>query len=72
VLVSGVSWPSPLRGRQALLITYVCGWLTAAEVPSSIKTAIKMMVGWRFEHRQSDDLPVGALRILDKYRMIRI
>ncbi|MFA6100450.1 MAG: head-tail connector protein [Patescibacteria group bacterium] len=54
VLPYGESWPTAtLSPSNPIVIRFVCGWTTAANVPSRIRTAIKMLVGDLYENRES-------------------
>ena len=52
VLPYGVTWPSfTAYPSNPIKIRYVCGWATAALVPSKIKTAIKMIAADMYQDR---------------------
>lgn len=67
VLPYGVSWPSAtLYPSNPITITFTCGYGDeAADVPSKIRTTIKMLLSHFYEHR-GDDLPKDspALKLL--------
>lgn len=57
VLPYGESWPSEtLYPSNPIVIRYVCGWTTAALVPATIRTAIKMMCDDLYHNRESQAL----------------
>ena len=75
VTVNG--WPATeTRRPQAVEVQFVCGYGTAANVPSDIKAAIKLVLGHRFRHRGDEDpaisatMPIAAKRILFNYRAV--
>lgn len=47
------SWPDVQVQPNAVKITFPAGYGLAAAVPEDIKTAIKMMVGLMYEHREA-------------------
>jgi uncharacterized phiE125 gp8 family phage protein len=54
VLPYGCSWPSvTLYPSNPIAIRFICGWLTAADVPRKYKTAIKMQAADMFLNRES-------------------
>ncbi len=70
--VDTYSWPSTQDRIAPITIEYVSGYTTA---PEDIKHAIIMLVGHWFEHRIDattmtiKQIPMGAQRILDLYRI---
>jgi uncharacterized phiE125 gp8 family phage protein len=53
VLNSGSSWPSTtLRPANGVCVTFVAGYGAAASVPDEIISAIKLIVGDLYEHRE--------------------
>ncbi len=55
VLPYGVSWPTTeLYPSNPIKIEFVCGWLTAALIPSKIKTGIKMLCAKLYAGRGED------------------
>lgn len=75
-LVPVDSWPSTQSRRpQAVIVTFVCGYGAAADVPADIKAAVKLILGSRWANRGDstgdsggDTIPPGARRILMNYR----
>lgn len=49
----GLSWPDVRCGAYPITITYTAGWATAALVPESLKTAIKMILANWYENREA-------------------
>lgn len=49
----GTSWPTTQDTVNAVVVTFLAGYTTAALVPNSIKAAIKLMLGHLYEHRES-------------------
>jgi uncharacterized phiE125 gp8 family phage protein len=70
----GSTWPSSLRSRDAIMITYVAGYgLTAATVPEAIRVAITRVVTHMFEHRGDEpDAAIAAVAksMLSPYRIV--
>lgn len=70
-LNEGYTWPSSLRARDAVLITYVAGYgANAAAVPAAIKQAILMAAGQMYNCRGSCDLSDACKAIVAGYRVI--
>lgn len=71
-LRADVSWPSDtLREAEAICVTYVAGWASAADVPQRIKQAIALIVGYWYENREdglvgtvSREIDFSAKRLL--------
>jgi len=54
VLPYGVSWPTDtLYPSNPITIEFVCGWTAAANIPSKIRTAMKMICSDLFENREA-------------------
>lgn len=67
---NGTSWPATLLVANAVRIRYQAGYASAAEVPESIKTWIKMAAAFSFEHREITDLPKDyMIGLLDRYKI---
>jgi len=49
----GKSWPTTRDTVNAVTVTFLAGYTTAALVPPSIKAAIKLMLGHLYEHREA-------------------
>ncbi len=86
-LNDSVTWPTNLRARNSIEITYKVGFgATAASCPNDIKQALLIICADWYENRQtcdmSDGMQVGAFKtptseasankIISKYRMRRI
>lgn len=71
------SWPSTYNRRAAVSITYVAG-SAAADVPASIKAAIKLLVSHWNENREAvvlgaaSELPLGVKAILSPYSRVGV
>jgi uncharacterized phiE125 gp8 family phage protein len=46
-------WPSPRDIRNAVTVTYYCGYSTPANVPDAIKSWVKVRVAAMYENRES-------------------
>lgn len=77
VLKTSESWPTDtLRPMSPIRVAYVAGYGVAADIPASIRAAIKMILTDLYEHRGEVVLGVSVGRIdraikalLDPYRM---
>lgn len=59
----GNTWPATRDEPDSVQIEYVVGYGAAAVVPSQIKQAILLHVGWHYEHREPNTfgaIPAGA------------
>ena len=73
VLKTSAQWPVNLRAAEAIRIDYVAGYgASASDVPQAIRDAIRMIVAHWYEHREAGDLPQGAARGLESYRVRQI
>lgn len=71
ILNEGYTWPTDLRDRTAIEITYVSGYGAAAsDVPAPIKGAIKMHVQQMYEMRDYCVMPETCQSMLMRYRII--
>jgi uncharacterized phiE125 gp8 family phage protein len=68
------TWPSVRGHNEDVSIVYKAGYSeTAASVPEAIKTAVKMMVGHLYEHREQTteralvEIPAGPRALLMPY-----
>lgn len=69
-LDNGVSWPSDLRDREAMVIRYVAGYGDDPEdIPESIKLAVKMYVSNMYNCRESCEMPISCKALLEPYRL---
>ena len=74
VPVFGGTWPDAREQINAVALRYVAGYATAANVPESIKSWIKLQAGAMFENRQAEGaVQTYALgfadRLLDRYKV---
>lgn len=68
VRADGAAWPALGGYPTPVLIRFVTGYPSAADVPGPIKTAIKMTVLSLFENRSAGDVPAQAVRLLEPWR----
>ena len=71
----GQVWPSSLRKIANFEIKYTCGYGTAAQVPSPIKDAIKIIVDRWYEDREMNskkEMPQDAKTLLADYQIIKL
>src|SRR5690606_29612918 len=52
-LKNSQSWPTTLSQEDAVTITYVSGWESAADVPEDIKQAVLFLFGHNFANREA-------------------
>jgi len=58
VPIAGSSWPTTRRQPGAVTIRFVAGYGDAADVPASIKIAMKLYLTSLYENRGEDDVPL--------------
>ena len=63
----GVSWPTTRDVEQAVTVTFVCGYGTAADVPSGIVNAIELFVEGVYEGNESG-VEVPIERLIARYQ----
>lgn len=70
------TWPSTETIVNAVTVTFLTGYTSAALVPHGIKAAIKLLLGHRFEHRESvvmggapAALPMGVESLIAQHRV---
>jgi len=68
-LNDGQLWPSDLRDRKSMEITFVAGYGTASDVPMAIKTAIMIHVQSMYDARIVCDMPKQCETLLQRYRI---
>lgn len=57
VLPYGGTWPTgTLYPSNPITIRFVCGWTAASEVPTRIKSAMKLLIADMWEHREAQTL----------------
>lgn len=74
----GQSWPTAREIENSITVTYVSGYgSSASSVPGAVKSAILLIIGHLYEHRENvtvgvtaNDMPQGAYFLLDPYRVI--
>jgi len=69
VLNDTAVWPSNLRQRAALVITYIAGYGDASAIPESIKSAIKMHIQRMYDERILCDMPPACESLLRQHRI---
>lgn len=67
-LNQGKNWPSGLRDRQGMKITYIAGY-EAEDIPAPIKTAITIHTAYMYECRQACELPPSCMALLEPYKL---
>lgn len=72
----GTDWPATRDQVNAVRVRYVAGYASAAAVPESIKSWIKLAVGSMYTNRESVVVGSGAVlslgfadRLLDRYKV---
>lgn len=69
-LNEGVTWPSELRDREAVHVTYVAGYGSdSSNVPSPIIQSIKTHVGKMYDCREACVMPESCKKLLSPYRL---
>lgn len=73
------SWPATYSRRDAVEITWVCGYgATADAVPQGLRQTIALLASEMYEHRQStaqggwDELPYGVRAMCSPYRVMHV
>lgn len=70
-LNEGYSWPTSLRTFQAVKVTFISGYGTAAtDVPASIQQGILELVGKMYECRGGCDMPESCKATFSEYRIL--
>ncbi len=74
----GKTWPSIRDELNAVAVQYVTGWDDVADIPSPIKSAILLLIGHLYEHRehaiagvQVHELPLSIQNLLFPYRVLQ-
>jgi len=79
-LKSGQEWPSTLDQANAVTVTAVVGYGTAAsDIPAALVHAVLMLVAHFYEHREAVDprggqfgeVPLGVSNLVQQYRVAR-
>ena len=72
----GSTWPVALRANNAIIIEYIAGYGDAADVPASLKRAVKQIAAYLYSHKGDDCVPDNALMqaksLLSGYWVARI
>lgn len=73
----GASWPATQTSLAAVRVTYQAGWLDRESVPEAIKSAMKLIIGTLYEHREgvvvgasAVELPFSVKHLLWPYRRV--
>ncbi|MEN8819914.1 MAG: head-tail connector protein [Abyssibacter sp.] len=73
----GASWPTAQTALAAVRITYQVGWPDRESVPEAIKSAMKLIIGTLYEHREevvvgatAVELPFAVKHLLWPYRRV--
>lgn len=68
-------WPATYFKPNAVIVTYVCGYASAALVPETIKQAILLLIGHWYENREAvtvenvKEVPLAARSLLNFHRI---
>lgn len=72
-LNTGYSWPTDLRDRNAILITFSAGYGAAAAVPAAVKVAMRQIIEATYDERGGAiAFPETAKNLLAPYRIVSI
>lgn len=66
----GQNWPSNLRRKASIVITYVCGYGAASAVPADIKMAIMQYAADMYNCRTICEMSCGCMGLLARYRNV--
>lgn len=70
VLNETAQWPTDVRARNSVLITYVCGYgAKGTFVPQAIRAAILMHAQKMYDERIVCDMPDSCMNLLQQYRV---
>lgn len=70
------SWPSTYDVPNAVLVTFVAGWVDTTKMPQGLKQAIKLWVADAYENREASteksltEIPLGVQRLVWLNRVI--
>lgn len=71
----GAAWPSPVRERGSVELTFSAGYATSSEIPGPLVQAVALLVGDFYAHREATlagarvaEIPIGVERLLAPYR----
>lgn len=72
--VRSAAWPRDLSTAPgALRIDFVAGFGDSVDVPAAIKTALMLLIGHWYEHREAtgtalSEIPMGVRDLIERYR----
>jgi hypothetical protein len=69
LLNEGYSWPSDLRARSSVEITFVAGYGATAAVPDPLKQGIMQHVAASYTNKVCADIPAGSKSLYDGFRL---
>ncbi len=70
-LKQGGQWPSDLRSRKSIEITYQAGYGTApSDIPPTIQAGIRAVVANLYTSRDCPEMPDSAKSLLNPYRIL--
>lgn len=73
LLVYGKAWPGvELQPANGVRIRFVAGYGDPGAVPESVKVAMKIFVGHRFENPESEDVPAVVRNLLRPERVMPV
>lgn len=58
-------WPATRDERNAVTIAFTCGYGAAASVPERLKSAIKLLIGDLYAHREAQGEPLSRNATVD-------
>lgn len=70
-------WPATNKRLNAVEITYVSGYGTSDDVPRPLCSAIMLLIGHLYEHREEnssvrlDEIPFGVDRLVEPYIIVQ-
>lgn len=74
----GAEWPTPLDGREVARVRYTAGYGDALAVPAWAKSAMLLLVGHLYQHREAatsgvmiTETPLGVRALLAPHRAYR-
>lgn len=75
----GASWPRAAAIENAVTITFTAGFASAADIPPSLISAIKLMLGHLYRQREavvtkgaSGEVPFGVTALCDLHRLSKV
>lgn len=70
-------WPATMRRLNAVEITYVCGYGVADDIPRPLRSAMLLLLGHLYEHREDntavrlDEIPFGVDALVQPYIIVQ-